>query len=99
MASERAEPKMLGKEVHAIAETVFNEANINDLFIHGLGHGVGKEVHEQPYLDKKSEDILETGTIITIEPGIYIQGWGGIRIEDMFEVTDTGLRQLTTASK
>ena len=99
MASERAESKMLGKDIHAIAETIFNEANINDLFIHGLGHGIGKEVHEKPYLDKDSNDILATGSIVTIEPGIYIQGWGGIRIEDMFEVTDTGLRQLTTANK
>tara|TARA_Y100001970_G_scaffold263531_1_gene349086 strand:- start:5366 stop:6436 length:1071 start_codon:yes stop_codon:yes gene_type:complete len=99
MASERCEAGMSGRDVHAIADTVFNEANISDLFIHGLGHGVGKAIHESPYLDKDSDDILKPGSIITIEPGIYIPGWGGIRIEDMFEVTDTKLRQITTADK
>ena len=99
MASERCEAGMSGRDVHAIADTVFNEANISDLFIHGLGHGVGKAIHESPYLDKNSDDILKPGSIITIEPGIYIPGWGGIRIEDMFEVTDTKLRQITTADK
>ena len=99
MAAERCDPGMRGKDIHAIAETVLAEANIADLFIHGLGHGVGKEVHELPYLDKNSEDVLIPGSIITIEPGIYIPGWGGIRIEDMFQVTDTKLKQITTANK
>lgn len=99
MASERCEAGMRGKDVHEIAETVFSEANIAELFIHGLGHGVGKEIHELPYLDKNSENILIPGSVITIEPGIYIPGWGGIRIEDMFQVTDTKLRQITTANK
>jgi Xaa-Pro aminopeptidase len=99
IASERAEVGMNARDIHQIAETVFSEAGVSDLFIHGLGHGVGMEVHEKPYIDKNSEDKLCANAIITIEPGIYIRGWGGIRIEDMYQVTDTGLKQLTTANK
>ena len=99
MTAERCESGMRGQDAHAIAETVLAEANIAELFIHGLGHGVGKEVHELPYLDENSEDVLIPGSIITIEPGIYIPGWGGIRIEDMFQVTDTKLKQITNANK
>lgn len=66
---------------------------------HSLGHGIGLEVHEHPSLSPKSRDILKEGMVFSIEPGIYIEGFGGIRIEDLFVLEKSGLRQLTTSSK
>lgn len=66
---------------------------------HSLGHGVGLEVHEHPSLSPKSKDLLREGMVFSIEPGIYIPGFGGVRIEDLFVITKNGLKQLTTASK
>lgn len=66
---------------------------------HSLGHGIGLEVHEQPYLSPKSKDELKEGMVFSIEPGIYIPDFGGVRIEDLYLVEKTGLRQITTSSK
>jgi len=68
-------------------------------FIHGLGHGVGLDIHEKPSLKPHSEDVLEAGNIITIEPGLYYPKVGGIRIEDMVLVTKTGCKNLTNYPK
>ncbi|MDD5490129.1 MAG: M24 family metallopeptidase [Candidatus Moranbacteria bacterium] len=68
-------------------------------FIHGLGHGVGLDIHEKPSLKANSEDILKAGNIITIEPGLYYSGIGGVRIEDMVLVTKTGCQNLTNYPK
>lgn len=77
--------------------------NINGIgaggLIHGLGHGVGLDIHEKPSLKANSEDILEAGNVITIEPGLYYPDIGGIRIEDMILVTKTGCKNLTNYSK
>ena len=68
-------------------------------FVHGLGHGVGLEIHERPRLGRNSEDVLEEGDVITVEPGLYYPDLGGIRIEDMFLITASGARELTRFPK
>ena len=68
-------------------------------FPHGLGHGIGTVIHEWPNFKPKSEDILPAGCVMTVEPGLYFKGWGGIRIEDMVLITKKGLRNLTNFPK
>ena len=70
------------KDVDAAARKVIADAGYGDYFTHGLGHGIGLETHEAPRVRQNSTDTLEIGMVITIEPGIYIPGWGGVRIED-----------------
>lgn len=86
------------KEVDAMARDYIREQGFGRYFGHGLGHGVGLEVHEEPVLGPRSQGKLEPGMVVTVEPGIYIPGWGGVRIEDMVEVTETGARVLTRSS-
>jgi len=78
-------------DVDSAARDLISEAGFGEEFIHGTGHGVGMEVHEEPYLNKKSEEILEEYMPITIEPGIYIPGKFGVRIEDLAIVTKFGI--------
>jgi len=68
-------------------------------FVHGVGHGVGKAIHEHPHLTRQSPDVLEVGDVITIEPGLYYRDIGGVRLEDMLYVTETGHHNLTTFPK
>jgi Xaa-Pro aminopeptidase len=68
-------------------------------FNHGLGHGVGTVIHEWPNLKPKSEDILPTGCVMTVEPGLYFKGFGGVRIEEMVLITKNGYKNLTNVSK
>ncbi|MGK2965756.1 MAG: M24 family metallopeptidase [Tepidiformaceae bacterium] len=92
-------PGMKGDEAHAFAQGVIDEAGFGEQFVHGLGHGIGLEVHEFPHLGKVSEDVLEVGMVFTIEPGIYIPGWGGVRIEDVVVLEANGPRVLSRARK
>jgi Xaa-Pro aminopeptidase len=78
---------------------VIRDGGHEDHFGHGLGHGVGLEVHEAPRLGKHSEDVLEEADVVTVEPGVYIPGEFGIRIEDLVVVTAEGHRNLSTVSK
>ena len=81
---------MTGVEVDAAARSVIEEAGYGDRFVHGLGHGVGLEIHEQPWLGTTQVNDLPEGSVVTIEPGIYLPGIGGVRIEDMVEVRGDG---------
>ena len=99
MAEERIEAGMTGREAHEIASTIISEAGHGEHFGHGLGHGVGLDIHEAPRLAPDSDEPLRDGHVVTIEPGIYIPGWGGIRIEDQCVMEDGRLRPLTTAPK
>ncbi len=86
-------------DIDALARDHIEAKGYGENFGHGLGHGLGLEVHEGPRLSKKSEEILAPGMVTTVEPGIYIPGWGGVRIEDDVVVRDGGCDVLTAASK
>ena len=90
---------MTGREVDQLARECIAAAGYEDAFVHGLGHGVGLLIHERPSLGVRSDDVLEPGHVITIEPGIYLEGWGGIRVEDLCLVTRDGLEVLSHAPK
>jgi Xaa-Pro dipeptidase len=83
------------KDIDATARKVIEKAGYGGYFVHGLGHGVGLDVHEQPTLNRQSKDTLTVGNVVTIEPGIYIVGFGGIRIEDTVSVQKHKSEKLT----
>jgi Xaa-Pro aminopeptidase len=88
-----------GKEVDSVARQIIAGANHGDHFGHGLGHGVGLEVHEKPTLSQRSEDTLESGEVVTVEPGVYVPAQLGVRIEDLVVVTNEGYENLSGLSK
>jgi Xaa-Pro aminopeptidase len=88
-----------GREVDAVARDVITAAGHGEHFGHGLGHGVGVEVHEGPRLSQRSESTLATGQVVTVEPGVYVPGAIGVRIEDLAIVTDDGAEVLTSLPK
>jgi Xaa-Pro aminopeptidase len=90
---------MDGKELDAIARKVIADAGYAEYFGHGLGHGVGLAVHEMPRVNVRGTMPLRPGMVFTIEPGIYLPEWGGVRIEDLVLMTDQGATVLTRASK
>ncbi len=96
---EAARAGVEAKRVDAASRNYIDKKGYGKYFAHGLGHGVGLRIHELPRISKISEDILEEGNVITIEPGIYIPSLGGIRIEDDFLVTKDGLEQISHFSK
>lgn len=89
----------IGKDVDASARNLIKDKGYGENFGHGLGHGVGLEIHENPRLSLNSEDVLEEGMAVTVEPGIYLPSWGGIRIEDTTLVSSTGCEVLNKATK
>jgi Xaa-Pro aminopeptidase len=98
-AMETLQAGMNGAQVDHLARTVIAQAGYGDAFGHGLGHGVGLGAHEEPRLGPGSTSVIADGMVFTVEPGIYIPGWGGVRIEDMVVFEGGKVRQLTRAKK
>ncbi len=95
-AMERIKAGAKASEIDLAAREVIEAGGLADAFGHGLGHGVGLEVHERPNIGKNSRDVIEEGMVFTNEPGIYLPGTGGVRVEDMLLVTAHGPELLTT---
>jgi Xaa-Pro aminopeptidase len=92
-------PGMTGKEADALTRDYIKEQGYGEFFGHSTGHGLGMEVHEGPALSFRSETILETGMVVTVEPGIYVAGLGGVRIEDDTVITEAGNESLSHSPK
>jgi Xaa-Pro aminopeptidase len=90
---------MTGRAADALARTVIADAGFGENFGHGTGHGVGLEIHEAPTLSPRGASALPAGAVVSVEPGIYVPGWGGVRIEDLVVVCDNGVDVLTQAAK
>jgi Xaa-Pro aminopeptidase len=86
---------MTGRAVDALARDRLVEAGYGDHFGHGLGHSLGLEIHEQPRLSRLNEKPLPAGVVLTVEPGVYLPGWGGVRLEDLVLLTEAGVEVLS----
>ena len=86
-------------EIDALARGIIAGEGYGPYFGHSLGHGVGLEIHEHPRLTEKNEKKLQAGMIVTVEPGIYLPDWGGVRIEDLVLVKEKGCQVLSQAPK
>ena len=98
-AIDAIRPGITGQEIDGIARGVIADAGFGRYFGHGLGHGIGLDIHELPRLATTSNTVLKPGMVTTVEPGIYIPGWGGVRIEDDVLVTRDGHEVLTSLPK
>jgi Xaa-Pro aminopeptidase len=96
---EAVEAGRPGRSIDATARAVIESAGMGSLFGHGLGHGVGREVHELPGVGPRSSKAVPLGSVITIEPGVYVEGFGGVRIEDLIVVERSGARVLSRSPK
>ena len=92
-------PGTSSKVINAAARAEFVNAGMDDCWRHSIGHGVGLAIHESPSLRESPNTVLVAGDVVTIEPGAYRSGWGGVRIEDLLVVTDDGARMLSGAPR
>ena len=99
ISMETAQPEMTGEEIDKIARDIIAAEGYGEYFGHSLGHGVGIEIHENPGVGPNSKNSIKPGMVYTIEPGIYIENWGGIRIEDMVIMTESGNNLISHALK
>ncbi|MEJ8304552.1 Xaa-Pro peptidase family protein [Saccharibacillus sacchari] len=98
-ALDKIRPGMTGREADALTRDIISSYGYGENYGHSTGHGLGMEVHESPRLSKLSDDILKPGMVVTVEPGIYIPGFGGVRIEDDIVITETGIEIITSSTK
>jgi Xaa-Pro aminopeptidase len=96
---ETLRPGLKGQDVDRAVREFISARGYGDKFGHGLGHGLGLQVHDVGALGKTSTTEIKPGMVFTVEPGIYIEGWGGVRIEDDVLVTDSGSERLTLSPR
>ena len=98
-ALEQIHGGMLCRDADEIARSIIRNAGYGEAFGHSLGHGVGRYIHEAPNLSPRSEAMLEIGNVVTVEPGIYLEGKYGCRIEDMVAITENRIHNFTKSKK
>ena len=96
---EAVAPGVHGRDADGVARSRIDAGGLGEAFGHGLGHGVGLQIHEAPTLRPESTDVLEPGNVVSVEPGIYLPGEGGVRIEDLVLITEDGRERLTQFMK